>query len=112
MTELEKAISNELSEKEVRSVAFPAILQTLGKSVSTKSKLSSVISTSAPPNPAFFQNSGVPPMSRIFTGLGRPATKPLKRFSRFDLNEEARESGFLLSARDEKSMQLGYLYAI
>jgi hypothetical protein len=36
----------------------------------------------------------------------------LKRFSRFDLNEEAIELGFLLSAMEEKSMQLGYLNAI
>jgi hypothetical protein len=48
-------------------------------------------------------------MSRIFTGLGRPATNPLKRFSRFDLNEEARELGFLLSAMEENSIGLKFL---
>jgi hypothetical protein len=45
-------------------------------------------------------------MSRIFTGLGRPATKPLKRFSRLDLKEEAKDLGFLLSAMEEKSICL------
>jgi len=112
MTELEKAISNDLSENIERSVALPAILTTLGKSVSTKARFKRVILTSLLSNPAFSQNSGVPPMSSIFTGFGKPATKPLKRFSRFDLNEEAIELGFLLSAMEEKSMQLGYLNAI
>jgi hypothetical protein len=51
-------------------------------------------------------------MSRIFTGLGRTTTNSLKRFSRFDLNEEARELGLLLSAMEEKNIQLGYLNAI
>lgn len=112
MTEFEKAISKDLSAKADRSVASPAMLTTLGKSVSTNARFRRVISTSTAFNPAFFQNSGVPPMSSILTGLGRPATKPLKRFNRLDLKEEARELGFLLSAMAEKSMQLGYLDAI
>lgn len=112
MTEFEKAISNDLSAKSDRSVASPAILITLGKSVSTRVRFKRVISTSTISNPAFFQNSGVPPISSIFTGLGNPATRPLKRFNRLDLNEAAKELGFLLSAMEEKSMQLNYLDAI
>ena len=102
MTEFEKAMSNDLSAKAERSVAFPAILIALGKSVSIEARFKRVISTSSAFKPAFSQNAGVPPMSRIFTGLGKLATKPLKRFSRLDLNEEARELGFLLSAMEEK----------
>lgn len=112
MTELEKAMSKDLSAKADRSVASPVMLTTFGKSVSTKAKFSRVISTSAAFKPAFFQKSGVPPISRIFTGLGKLATKPLNRFSRFDLNEEASELGFLLSAIEEKSIQLCYLDSI
>ena len=105
MTELEKAISKDLSAKRDRSVAFPATLTILGKSVSTNVRFRRVISRSAVFNPEFFQNSGVPPISRILIGLGRPATKPLKRFNRLDLKEDASELGFLLSAIEEKSMQ-------
>jgi len=36
----------------------------------------------------------------------------LNRFSLFDLNEEASELGFLLSAIEEKSIQLCYLNSI
>ena len=112
MTELEKAISNDLSVKVERSVASPVMLTTLGKSVSTITRFRRVISTSVVLSPALFQNSGVPPMSRILTGFGRPSTKLLKRFNLLDLNEDASELGFLLSAMEEKSMQLGYLNAI